>query len=233
MRALQCALDPRARRDARALVALGAGGTEADALRLADLYRRRGARPRGGGRDDRAVAAPALGHPRDARPSPSFDAMVNRWSLYQALACRMWARSALYQSSGAYGFRDQLQDVMAFLYAEPGVARAHILRAAAPPVRRGRRAALVASAERARRAHALLRRSRVAAVRRRSVRRASPATRRVLDEVVPFITMRQLAPNEHEIYDLPQVERRAGDRVRALPARAAQGVARRARTVCR
>ena len=41
--------------------------------------------------------------------------MVNRWSLYQALACRMWARSALYQSSGAYGFRDQLQDVLALL----------------------------------------------------------------------------------------------------------------------
>ncbi|HEV2846642.1 MAG TPA: hypothetical protein VG477_17440, partial [Thermoanaerobaculia bacterium] len=50
---------------------------------------------------------------------------------YQALACRMWARSALYQSSGAYGFRDQLQDVMAFVYAEPAVAREHILRAAA------------------------------------------------------------------------------------------------------
>ena len=63
-------------------------------------------------------------------PSPEFDAIVNRWSLYQALSCRMWARSALYQSSGAYGFRDQLQDCMAFLYAEPGIARAHIMRCA-------------------------------------------------------------------------------------------------------
>ena len=64
-------------------------------------------------------------------PEPTFDAMLNRWTLYQALACRMWARSALYQSSGAYGFRDQLQDVMAFVYAEPALAREHILRAAA------------------------------------------------------------------------------------------------------
>ncbi|MEP7065738.1 MAG: glucoamylase family protein [Gemmatimonadota bacterium] len=63
-------------------------------------------------------------------PSPEFDAMLNRWSLYQALSCRMWARSALYQSSGAYGFRDQLQDCMAFAYAEPAIARAHLVRCA-------------------------------------------------------------------------------------------------------
>ncbi|MBK5189742.1 MAG: hypothetical protein JJD97_15980, partial [Gemmatimonadaceae bacterium] len=63
-------------------------------------------------------------------PSPEFDAMVNRWSLYQAISCRMWARSALYQSNGAYGFRDQLQDCMAFVYAEPAIARAHLVRCA-------------------------------------------------------------------------------------------------------
>ncbi|MEO7183356.1 MAG: glucoamylase family protein [Gemmatimonadaceae bacterium] len=63
-------------------------------------------------------------------PSPELDALVNRWTLYQTLACRIWARSALYQSSGAYGFRDQLQDGMAMVYSEPALVRAHLLRSA-------------------------------------------------------------------------------------------------------
>ncbi len=63
-------------------------------------------------------------------PEPATDLILNRWMLYQTLSCRIWGRTGFYQSSGAFGFRDQLQDVLALLPIDPAITRGQILNAA-------------------------------------------------------------------------------------------------------
>jgi cyclic beta-1,2-glucan synthetase len=201
--ALQCVIELQPGESHDLAIALGAGASEADALRLADTYAD-AARARAAVEQTADEWRHRLSVIRVSTPEPAFDAMLNRWALYQALACRMWARSALYQSSGAYGFRDQLQDAMAFVYAEPRVARAHILRAAARQFVEGDVQhwwhPQSGSGVRTRFSDDL---AWLPYVVDHYVRVTGDAS--VLDEVVPFLAMRPLEPHEHEVYERPAV----------------------------
>jgi cyclic beta-1,2-glucan synthetase len=108
---------------------LGQGADRADALRLIAEYQNLA---------NVEAAWESLGHFWDEHiggiqvetPDKAMDLLINQWLPYQALTCRIWGRTAFYQSGGAFGYRDQLQDVLAFAYTKPEITREHILNAA-------------------------------------------------------------------------------------------------------
>ena len=143
-----------------------------------------------------------LGAVQVKTPDRAMDIMLNGWLLYQTIACRFWARSAFYQASGAYGFRDQLQDAMAFAALCPGMAREHLLRASArqfvegdvqhwwlPHSGQGVRTRI--SDDRIWLAYAVA--HYVDAV----------GDAKVLDEAVPFLEGQKLVLGEHDVFFLP------------------------------
>ncbi|WP_067848889.1 GH36-type glycosyl hydrolase domain-containing protein [Alicyclobacillus mali (ex Roth et al. 2021)] len=114
--------------EAEVIILLGAAPDEHEAARLARL-----ARPDAADRALREVTefwSDLLTRVQVRTPDRSFDILMNGWLVYQALACRIWARTAFYQAGGAFGFRDQLQDALALIDARPDVLRHQILRAA-------------------------------------------------------------------------------------------------------
>jgi cyclic beta-1,2-glucan synthetase len=145
-----------------------------------------------------------LGSVQVKTPNRAMDIMLNGWLLYQTLACRIWARAAFYQASGAYGFRDQLQDGMALTFAWPTETRSHLLRVAARQFIEGdvQHWWLPHSGQGVR-THISDDRVWLAFATATYITAADDAA--VLDEIVPFLEGPALRPGEHDAFFQPMI----------------------------
>jgi cellobiose phosphorylase len=199
--AVQVAFDLADGRDRETSFRLGMGRNAGDVQNLIQRFRRADA-SRSALEGVWSYWNRTLGAVNVDTPDAAVNVMANGWLLYQTLGCRLWGRTGFYQSGGAYGFRDQLQDVMALVHAEPALTRQHLLRAAAhqfregdvqhwwhPPAGRGVRTHF--SDDFLWLPYATCRYV------------ASVADTGVLDEKIHFLEGRLLKPEEEAYYDLP------------------------------
>jgi cellobiose phosphorylase len=142
-------------------------------------------------------------------PAPELDVLVNGWLLYQNLACRFWGRSAFYQSGGAFGYRDQLQDSLALVYTRPDLTRAQIRRNAAHQFVEGDVLhwwhPVTEAGIRSRFSDDLLWLPYATAFYVRTT-----GDHAILDEVEPFLTARELEPGEDEAFLTPDTSGETG-----------------------
>jgi len=134
--AIQVPFDLAAGQEREIVFRLGVGRDASDASNLVHRFRESSA-SRGALEAVWEYWKHTLGAVHVETPDPSINVLANGWLLYQTLACRLWARSGYYQSGGAFGFRDQLQDVMALIHAEPRLVREHLLLSASRQFREG------------------------------------------------------------------------------------------------